>query len=124
VEICRRIFAAAYCPSHIAVVFAVAFLVVIPEGDLLLSLTRRKSFNTKRRRRSNGVQSNMFHSVSLAVQIQPSQKPVKPPNHENPRQSSTFAWRMSYAPFATIDTEQRKAPAPTGAFSLERSNNP
>src|SRR3984885_9166957 len=43
------------------------------------------------------------------------QKPVKPPNHQNPRQSCRFAWRISYPPTAILDRE-RKASALVGAF--------
>jgi hypothetical protein len=44
-----------------------------------------------------------------------SAKPVKPQNHESPRQSSTFAWRISYPPTAILEAEKYKAPIERGS---------
>ena len=50
---------------------------------------------------------------------------VKPQTIENPRQTSRFAWRMSYLRSAILDTESRKTEAPdsnSGAFSFVWTN--
>jgi hypothetical protein len=39
-------------------------------------------------------------------------------NYENPRQSSTFAWRMSYAPTAILESGIEKALATCRGFSF------
>lgn len=55
----------------------------------------------------------LFASFQLKI-------PVKPPNRKSPRQSSTFAWRMSYGPNAIINKESKKAPATAGALVLSK----
>jgi hypothetical protein len=48
---------------------------------------------------------------------------VKPPNGENPRQSSTFVWRMSYAPAAILKSSMEKAPGSPGLFPFRRDKS-
>ncbi len=76
------------------------------------------------------VIANIEHSIQSGLRSNPqpissSQNPpppenhVKPPNTKNPRQSSTFAWRMSYAPTAILNTKIRESPGQTGAFAIK-----
>jgi hypothetical protein len=44
---------------------------------------------------------------------------VKPRNRKSPRESSTFAWRMSYAPTAILDVDHTKSLPRREAFSIQ-----
>jgi hypothetical protein len=54
---------------------------------------------------------NYRHFVSLTVLLSDT-KLVKPSNSQTARQSSTFAWRMSYAPTAILNTEKKASAIP------------
>ena len=47
----------------------------------------------------------------------PSQKLVKRQNHENPRQSSTFTWRISFPPPAIMNRAKEKNPGQSTGVS-------
>jgi hypothetical protein len=74
------------------VAFALAFLVVISEGDLLFVL-------------------------SLAL-VQLPQRTCQVPKPQNPRQSSTFTWRISFNPPAIMNKADGQTPEIAGVFDI------
>ncbi len=66
-----------------------------------------------------GSRNVLLPQTITRIARSPPENPVKPQKRENPRQSSTFAWRISYAPTAILNTEKEKAPAKSGLFQCK-----
>jgi hypothetical protein len=65
-----------------------------------------------------------FRLCRLHLSFPPKKNAVKPPKRKYPRQSSTFAWRMSYALPAILDIESQKPRIIPWLFSLREEETP
>jgi len=73
---------------------------------------------------TNPYRPDLFNQQIQALPPQISPNPVKPPNQENPRQSTGIAWRTSSANPLYWIQRIKKAPAPAGAFPYHKEAKP
>jgi hypothetical protein len=83
------------------------FPIVIPEGNLLLSVAF--AFHPYKK---------FVFSTEASCHI----NPVKSLNHANPVPTTTSTWRISFTQTAILATEHKKAPAIAGAFLINTHN--